>query len=90
MELSRNRSHQSTLDLAPPPFSIGAWTSLRPRLPLRKHIKGSENCHSPSRFSDRARRVRLSPDLPSRTGNTTGKAASALDTDREYYFRPGK
>jgi len=39
------------------------------------------HCQSLSRFSDRARRERLSPELPSRTGNTIGNTTSALDTD---------
>ena len=41
-----------------------------------------------SRFSDRARRERLSPELPSRTGNTIGNTTSALETDTGILLPP--
>ena len=83
-------SHQTALEIAPPLFSLGACRLYAHVFRLRKGIKGRAHCQSLSRLSDRARRERLSPELPSRTGNTYQEPTSAGDADIDICLTPGR
>jgi len=95
IETSRIHSHHATLDLAPPPFSIGGRTSSHPRLPAREVYKADTKRLSLSQFLDCARGVGRSTLRSTRqagTGNSSTADIHPTSTSEvaSYYFRPDK